>query len=202
MDPISTLRQQAAAKRDAAILKAKADYSYALRLLDDLAKTLPNESRKPRIGRRSQQQPVIELLADILPKDRPFTIRDVLGLLRAAHPSREFHEPTIRTFFAKLIDRGMIRRLRKLDKGFIQWAAAGYAAPDDGPLSALSMPDAVETVLRERGPLRPAELVVAIQEQGYRSDANPRALLTSLKQAHKRNADRFSIGADGTWQSV
>ena len=34
--------------------------------------------------------------------------------------------------------------------------------------------EVAEIILREREPLTPVELVVAIQDEGYRRDANPR----------------------------
>jgi hypothetical protein len=200
MDPFKILRQQAATKRDAAVKAARAEYRNSCRLIDELAQSLP--VKPATVRRRNGRQPIIELIADVMPKDKAFTIRDIMEGLRLAHPLREFHEPTVRTFFSRLIEQGMIRKLRKGDRGFILWAAAGSQLADDGPLSALSIADATETVLRSRGPLKATELVVAIQEQGYRSGANPRKLLNSLKQAYKRNGHRFAIAADGKWASV
>jgi hypothetical protein len=59
--------------------------------------------------------------------------------------------------------------------------------------------DIMDEVLRERGPMSPTELVVMLQEQGYRADANPRRMVAALKNSVRRYPDRFAVGGDGRW---
>jgi hypothetical protein len=56
-----------------------------------------------------------------------------------------------------------------------------------------------EKVLPERGPMSPVELVVTLQEQGYRADANPRRMVAALKNSVRRYSGHFSVGGDGRW---
>jgi hypothetical protein len=198
---IAILRHEAARKRDDAIEAARAEYSAAMQLINELGQRLAIETPSPG-KRRGNQRTIIDLILDYMPKDRPFAMREVLAQVRAAYPKREFHEPTFRTQFKRLKDQGLIRQVRKEDRGFIVWAASTCPAEAVGPLAAVSIADAAEIVLRDRGPLRQAEIVLAVQENGYRPDANRRVLYGTLSQAFKRNRHRFAVSADGRWSTV
>jgi hypothetical protein len=196
MDAIKHLRTRLAARRDEAIKKARADFKHGCRLLDQLDQSLGQETpaRQPRKGHQSN----VALIAEVMPKDRTFTIQDILGLLERSCPGRKFPAPTIRAEFRNLIDRGIIRRIRKTSGGIVHWAASECEVIDE-PIAAMTMADAAEVVLSEMGPLTSAEIIVNLKERGYRPDDDPRVLLTSLREAIKRNAKRFSRDEDGKW---
>jgi hypothetical protein len=200
MNAIKILRDQAAKKRDDAIKAARDEYHDTIRHIDELGQRLFHVA--PVRRGKERQRRIVDLIVEMMPKDRPFSIREVLASIREAEPKRQFHEPTIRTLFKRLIDQGVVRKVRKGDRGFILWAAAECPIEDHGPLASVSIADAVEYVLHERGPLRPVEVVLAVQEFGYRPDADKRALLGTLAQAYKRNKHRFAIGDDGKWSTV
>jgi hypothetical protein len=138
-----------------------------------------------------------------MPKDQPFALRDILPILRKAEPHRQFIEPPVRTIFKRLIDDGAVRKVRKSDHGYMLWAAPGCPIEEIGPLATVSIADAIEYVVRRDGPLRPVEIVLAIQKAGYRPDASPRNLLATLGQALKRNSPRrFTLLTNGKWSTV
>jgi hypothetical protein len=175
---IRILREQAATKRDDAIKAARDEFTQTLRLIDDLGERLFYDHRSA--ADKPAKRPIIDLIVDAMPKSRPFQLREVLAKLRKAYPKRNFHEPTIRTLFKRLSDQGLIRKLSKGDRGFILWAASQCPVADGGPLATCSLPDVAEQVLRESGPLRAVEVILAVHERGYRPDADQRALLQNL----------------------
>ncbi len=204
MDPIQSLKQRATDKRDKAIKAAQAEYRVTLRQLKELAASLPASSQlapEPRTRRR-RNQTITKLVLELMPKDQAFTSRDMLGLLEHTEPGRPFNEPTVRTIFHRLMQQGLLQKVRKGGRGCIFWAAAECPITDYGPFAAMSVRDIIATVLKEQGPMRPVEAVLAIQGRGYRPDADKRILLQMVSQAFKRNRDRFACGDDGRWSSV
>ncbi len=200
INPIQILQQQAATKRDEAIRQARLEYTQTLRLIDDLGERLFYERRSA--ANRGRKRPITDLIIEAMPKSRPFQLREVLAKLRKSDPKRTFHEPTIRTLFKRLSDQGRILKVSKAARGYVLWAASECPPMDPGPFAALSLSDIAEQVLRESGPLRAVEVVLAVQEKGYRPDADQRSLLNNLSQAFKRNGHRFAVGTDGRWSAV
>lgn len=204
MDPIQTLKQRAADKRDKAIRAAQAEYRVTLRQLKELSASLPGRAQiapEPRTRRR-RSQTITRLILEIMPKDQAFTTRELLELLEHTDPGRPFNEPTIRTVVHRLVQQGAMQRVRKGGRGHIYYAAAACPITDYGPFATMSIRDIVATVLREKGPMRPVEAMLAIQEGGYRPDADKRILLQMVSQAFKRNPSRFTCSGDGKWSSV
>jgi hypothetical protein len=192
MDPIPTLkplREQAARKRDKAIQAARNEYRDTLKQIDQLGMRLSLDVRTFRGARR--KQPIHELIVQHMPKDRPFALRDLLPILSKAEPSRQFREQTIRVLFKRLIDEELVCKVRKSDHGFMLWRAPECPIDELGPLATVSVADAMEYALKREGPLRPVELLIAIQKYGYRPDAAPRNLLATLGQALKRSLTKF-----------
>jgi hypothetical protein len=66
----------------------------------------------------------------------------------------------------------------------------------------MALTNIAEQVLRERGPMTPTELVVMLQEQGYRATADPRRMVAALRNSVQRYAGRFSVALDGRWSVV
>ncbi|MCI0379107.1 MAG: hypothetical protein L0215_15975 [Gemmataceae bacterium] len=194
MDAYETLRKQAAQKRDALIKAARAEFRQSLRRIRELQLQLGGTAPK---AIQTKPKPIIEMIADLAPRDRTFTLAEVVALLNQAEPNRKYHVPTIRTFFQRLEKQGMIRRVRRAN-GNVLWAAAGCRTPDT-LYGAQSLTEVAADVLRASGPLRVAELLVAIRERGYRADADPHKLLTSLVSDLKRNPGRFRRDKAGRW---
>lgn len=199
MDAFSVLRQQAAAKRDEAVSAARLAYRKQTRLIDQLQAELGRE--RPARPRRKGCKSIIALAAELMPQDRPFTVQDIVALMQQAEPQRVFNLGSIRAEFSKMIDRGLIRRVRRMEGGQLLWAAAGCEV-DQSPLTALPLPGAISEVLGERGPLAVAEIVVALKEAGYRPEADPRILLRSVREVFNRGGGRFERQEGGKWSVI
>lgn len=152
---------------------------------------------KPRCG-GPRSRTASELVREYMPRDRQFTIAEIREKLSEVEPDRRFNRDTLKTTFANLRRLGAIRPIKRVGKGQVLWEAT-EATPPEPPFSSLQLPDAAALILGEAGPLRPVEIVVALQERGYRRDANPRILANSLLAALRRCSRRFSCGEDGRW---
>jgi hypothetical protein len=130
---------------------------------------------------RAKRKPLIELTRELLPHDRAFTISEVVELLGHAEPDRTIYIATVRTFFVRLEEQGLIRRVRRR-KGRVLWATADSGVPDS-PYGAMPMTDVAADIIRDTGPLKGAELIVAMHERGYRTDASQRGLYRTLESS-------------------
>lgn len=195
MDAYEQLKTQARQKRDAAVKRARVEYRDSLHRIDQLRATLGEDVPK---GKASRRKPTIELICDLMPRDRAFTFADIHRALTEAEPGREFNQLSVRTLLPRLQEQGIIRRVTKNQSGRVLWAAVG-APVADCPFGGKALTEVAEIVLKECGPLTPVELVVAIQDRGYRADANPRQLVASLRNAVRRYPGRFQTGQDGRW---
>lgn len=196
MDAYSQLEKQARQKRDAAIARARVEYRDTLRRIHNLRDAL-GESIEP--AKRSKPKPIVALVQDLMPRDRAFTFADMLRILRDAEPDREFSDPSLRSLLAQLDKRGVVRRVGSNQKGRVLWAA-GDSKIEAAPYGQASLVDMAEAMLHKHGPLKPAELVVAIRETGYRADADPHATMAAVRQLLRRYTKRFKRGGDGRWQ--
>ncbi|HEY2414667.1 MAG TPA: hypothetical protein VGI40_20650, partial [Pirellulaceae bacterium] len=135
MDAYEQLRNQAAQKRDAAILLARKEYRNSLRRIDDLRNSLCGAQP---VRKRSHCRPLIELMIESLPRDRAFTFSDVLESMEALESSRTFNETSVRTLLPKLETQGIIRRVSKNQAGRVEWAVAGITI-SESPYGAMAL---------------------------------------------------------------
>jgi hypothetical protein len=198
MDAYEQLKEQARKKRDAALKRIRANYQATVAKIDALRTDLDGYAPA---AKAKKAKPILEMVCDLMPRDRGFTFADIHRLLLEACPGREFNELTIRTLLPKLEAQGILRRVTKNQQGRVVWAAAG-AVVQESPFGAMATTDVAELILRESGPMMPAELVVAIQDRGHRTDASPRQLLASLRTAVQRYPGRFLTGEDGRWTAA
>jgi hypothetical protein len=196
MNLYEQLRAEARLQREIAVKRARAEYRESLKQIEALRLRLGSESPAPP-GKRKRRS-VIELVAEVMPRQRTFTFADIHRSLNAAEPNRKFNEMSLRTTLGQLAERGMVKRISRNQTGQVLWAAAGSTV-EVCPLGSKPLADLAEAILRERGPMAQAALVVALQESGYRSDASPRRLLGALRAAVNRHPGRFTVGADGRW---
>jgi hypothetical protein len=197
MDAIKLLRQRAADKRDKAIKDARHEFQKLSQLLDMLEEAVGDEPA-PLKRRQRLWRPIIDVLAEVIPKDRTFTIDEAVELLKQREPGRDFNPQSVRTLFPEMAKAGIVRKVRRTAGGFVHWAAAELEVTDD-PIAVLSYGDATERVLMAKGPLTPVEIVVALKESGYKPHDDPRSKLRSLMDSFKRNRKRFHRGVDGRW---
>lgn len=70
------------------------------------------------------------------------------------------------------------------------------------PFATMPLSDVIADVLEGSDPMRPAELVVAIQALGCRADDDPGKVLRAARKALCGNPRRFKRGGDGQWSLV
>jgi hypothetical protein len=198
MDVYDQLMTLARRRRDADLEQVRADYRLAVRKIGELQFLLGNQPQAPK---PKLSKPLLEVICDMMPKDRPFTFSEVIAAIAKAEPDRPLNESSIRTLLPRLADQGIIRRVGKNQAGRVEWAAAGTVTADN-PYGAMALTEVAEIVLREHGPMTPAELVVNIRESGYRADADPRRMVASLRQSVRRYPGRFEVGDDGRWSAL
>ena len=64
----------------------------------------------------------------------------------------------------------------------------------------MPMSDVPADVLKDSEPMRPAELVVAIQALGCRAEDDPGKVLRAVRKALQGNPRRFVRAGDGAWK--
>ena len=186
MDAYRRLLQDARNKRNNIIIKARQEYAQSVRKIKELAARLDSThtivDAKPRI--------ILDVITDTMPRDRLFTLGELVELIRFANPNRVFATTGINTAFHRLIRRGDIVRVTRDDLGYVQYAAATYQAPPKA-FGMMTTAEVIEMLLGERGPSRSAELMVLMQERGYKSTADPQQFLNAVKCALGRYPNRF-----------
>ena len=199
MHAIKVLRQRAADRRDKAIKAARDEFKKAIRLLDELEGLVDPEPEPVR--RKAGPRPIIDLIQESMPRDKPFTLPELVECLKHAEPGREFHVPSVRTLLPDLVKIGAMRKVRRAAGGHVYWAHPDCQTADS-PIAAMSIADATEHVLAAAGrPLNNAEIVVALKEAGYKPEADPRSLMLTLRSSFKRNKGRFKRGEGGRWMA-
>ncbi len=203
MDPFLTLQSIAAQKRDEAIAGARRQYRQDIEAIDALQRSLPSPLPTIDQARPLKQQPTVtDIIRAVVPRDKPFTVSDVMHLLHDAHQGQKFHYPTVRTQTSRLCSRGYLKRLYKTGHQETMYALA-TSAVDDGPIDTKSLPEVTEEILREAGrPLKVVEIAVAMRERGYRSNNVPNTLMRAIRDMFKRYPGRFQVGKDGRWAAT
>jgi len=198
MDAYEILRKQAADKLDKAIVAARKEYRETVDRINSLRRELGHE---PPINGLRVGRTFTELVREHLPQDRPFTADDVLANVQAVEPDRTFKRGTLKTILHKLGDLALIRRVAKDKKGYVLWAAAGCEV-ETKPYAAMPLSDVIADILTDSDPMRPAELVVAIQGLGCRAGDDPQKVLRAVRKSLQGNPRRFESDASGVWKTV
>src|SRR5688572_13370969 len=111
MDAFQQLRQRAADKRDYSISVARRIYTQDIAAIDTLERALPARTNLEPVDELPPIPNTMSLIESLIPKDKPFTVSDMIGWLSSAQPGQKFHEPTVRTYVSRLSSRGVIKRL-------------------------------------------------------------------------------------------
>jgi hypothetical protein len=196
MDIIDELRKQARERRNAALALARAEYRQTLEQIEQVRRGLGVGYKRVS---RSKSKPLQDLICDLIPLDRTFNINELVVMMRTRFPLRKFNVPTIRTIVPRLGEQGIIRKVGRDEKGCVLWASV-HAKVEASAFAAMPLTEVAEMLLRERGPMRLTELVVTMQQAGFRRGAEPRQLMQSLRWANKRYPGRFEVGEDGCWK--
>ena len=174
MNEFRTLREVAAAKRDAAIKRAKNEYSLTVQKIAELESRI-GPKRRPRGN--AKKSTLADLIYSVLPDDRTFTIDDVCGLVKDAEPERERSKATISTNVNRMLHAGSIKRVRRSTAGKPAiFSLIDYDAPE-----ARTMLDWARDVDGWED-MKPVEVMVAMTEAGYQMEASPISAVSRLKR--------------------
>ncbi|MDA8564184.1 hypothetical protein N9L06_07025 [Mariniblastus sp.] len=179
MNEFIKLREVAAARRDAAIKKAKDEHALTVRKIAELEGRIRG-TRKPR-ARIRPKTTLADLIYSVLPNDRPFCLDDVRGLVKSAEPDRERSKATINTNLSRMLRAGSIKRIRRSKTGKpALFALIDYDAPE-----ARTMLDWAKDVEGWES-MEPVEIMVKMTEAGYQMDVPPREAVKSLSRELNR----------------
>jgi hypothetical protein len=178
MDAFETLRRQAIVRREAAIDEARRKCQEIIRWVNKLEKQLvPPPPSKPE----QKREAFCDALLRLMPKDREFTTVELFHVARKALPQRRLSVEKVRSSLAYLEESDRVRRIR-LVNATIQWGGPWFVEKTKQWVQPTCAKEA-EKVLRERGPLRILDLLVAIREAGFRADDDPRKVQSALARA-------------------
>ena len=166
MNEFRKLREVAAAKRDAAIKRAKNEYSLTVQKIAELESRI-GPKRRPRGN--AKKPTLADTIYSVLPDDRTFTIDDVCGLVKSAEPERERSRATISTNVNRMLHAGSIKRVRRATAG----KPALFALIDFDAPEARTMLDWAREVEGWQA-MEPVELMVRMTENGYQMGLPPR----------------------------
>ena len=136
-----------------------------------------------------------QLIAGLVPKDKPFTIPETMHWLHDA-TKKSYNEPTVRTYISRLCSRGAIRKLYKTGQNYALWVAS-ESAVEEGPIETRSLHEVVAQILVEEGPRTVVEIVVGMRSRGYRQENTPTSLARAVRDMLKRYRVKFVRGKGG-----
>lgn len=194
MDAYEQLAAEAKRIRDDAFKSARADYQAAIRRINDLRRQLTGEAptAKPvRDGSMSNR------ILELLPRERTFTATELITAMHADPIGKHFEANSIRSMLGNFKRSGIVRQVGRKN-GHVLWASQA-AKVTVSPFGGACLTDIAEQLLRELGPMRVPELVVAMRERGYRPDEKPNATAANVLRAITRFSGRFERGIDGRW---
>jgi hypothetical protein len=79
-------------------------------------------------GRVLRPNSMTGLMRRCMPRDRVFSIDELLQLMREAEPDRRFHTMSARAQFHALQREGEVYRVMRSEKRYFLWAAKGFVA--------------------------------------------------------------------------
>jgi hypothetical protein len=173
MQAFTDIRRKAIEKRDRAIAQARREYAETLARIAALEQDV--------LGRDpSNHKTISSCINRVLPSDREFTVIDVLAGLEGLDPGRVWRRRSVDSHIFRLIERGVVRRVRK-SRGTEPaiYARVGLKLPKR-PFENKTLPEAIAEVLGEKA-MTPAEIAVALLDAGYETVQTPRSLQTHIR---------------------
>jgi hypothetical protein len=135
------------------------------------------ELEQDLLGRdRPKHKTIAACIDSVIPKDRPFGTIDIVAGLEALDPKRVWRKRSIDGHICRLRFKGLLRRLQKAHghECAVYVRVGVQVAPL--PFEGQTLPEAIESVLGELGPLNATELTVALLERGYHTTMDKKAL--------------------------
>ena len=173
MDEFRKLREAAAAKRDGAINRAKAEHAKTVQKIAELEDRIRGK-RRPRPNARPKTT-LADTIYSVLPDDRTFTIDDVCGLVKSAEPERERSRASINTNVNRMLHAGTLKRVSYAKAG----KPAVFAMMTCVATEARTMLDWAREIDGHRD-MPAVELMVAMVEAGYEMASPPAETVKSL----------------------
>lgn len=164
------LRAKARERMDLAVAAAKREYEATLLAIANLEQDL--------VGRESSRHKMISTsINNVLPRDRTFTVVDIVTSLEAVDPTRHWRKRSVDCHISRLREMGILRRIKKSQgREPAVYAVADLDVPRL-PFEGLTLGQSVAKVLVR--PMSAIEVTVALIEQGHH---------TTMKKPYLRNA--------------
>jgi hypothetical protein len=198
MDTFEQLRIEATQRRDEAITAARNEYNLTVKRINALRRQMTGQ--KPATLKTTDERTIGERVFETLPRDRIFTVPQVVDLMHASYAGCRFKTESIRAQFPILAAKGAVRKVCRKN-GQVWWAARELETPDS-PFGAMTVADICEQLFAELGPMRVTEVVLAMRERGYRLDDKPQHTAAVVLRALTRYTGRFERGGDGRWSAA
>ena len=170
MKEFTAMRKLAADKRDKAYKKARNEYETALIRIAELEQMICGKVAPGHLQ-------VSKAIEQVMPDDRPFTLNDVLGILEASHPERDWKRHSVYVALNRFLKQGAIKRIAHAGHK----RAAIFALPSVPLEPAKTMLDWAKEVEGWQG-MEPVKLMVKMTENGYQMEVAPKDAVQSLKR--------------------
>lgn len=167
MKEFNALRDRALAKRDKAIAYARSDYQKALAQIEELEQQLMGRSF-------TRKNPLAAAVHSSIPRDKPFSVNDVMHALTAENPQRVVSKAAVTRAVYNLFNHGITRRLKRASStnGALYVVADASCEPPTA-LGDMSLAEAIRHVCKR--PMTIDEIVVGVKEAGYYSTMKPKS---------------------------
>lgn len=180
------LRARAKARRDQIIKDANHEYESNLVEIATIERNL--------LGKRPEKnQNVSSCINQVLPKDEPFTVNDIMRRLESLDSGRYWRLRTVNAHISALRERGIVKRLsRPGGAAPACYACSGYDF-DVSPIANMSLCDVIRSVLTN--PMTTLEVAVAVREAGYKTTMTDKRFLKHVVRELGREFEQ----AGGKW---
>lgn len=154
MQEFSALRAKARQRRDAEIAKAREDYEASLLRIAELEQRLLGKDDPRRIKLSAAVERVI-------PREREFTVNDVMQSLEALDPSRAWHRTSVARHVTKLREIGLVKRVKRATVNDPAAYVRSNGSQDAGEVRERTLRQVIKDVVTR--PMFIAEIVAAAQ---------------------------------------
>jgi hypothetical protein len=196
MDPYELLRRDAIARRDRRFREVALEYAEALERINQLSESLGHGTAFDLRPHRT----VSSIIREMMPRDLPFTVEELIERCRAAYPEMNFDRYKVRCLLSSMRKNKEIKTVKRLRGHAVQFAAAEAKYSELPPLK--SHADSIVELLADGKRRTAMEMVVAIQESGERTDYTPQLLYQVLHGTLRGNPKRFRQYSNKQWGLV
>lgn len=179
MNAFENLRKIAVAKRDKAFKHARDEYNDTIRKIAELESKLTGSRIRPKSKMDNGTLP--DIIFHAAPANRPFSIEDACGFIRAADPDRKFTKASVNTTVNRMKNEGVLKHIAAA-KGKNQVALYALADADCQPQQKLLIDWAHQILESNEGPMKAVEIMVAMTENGYEMQSPPAKCVKRLER--------------------